>query len=80
VHLNGGARLKRTVEVARRKKEIASEAEIVAKFQNLAGHVLPKKQVEQLRDAVLGLEREADAARMARLTVKPDRARTRRKR
>jgi aconitate decarboxylase len=70
VHLKDGTRLERTVEVARRKKEIASEAEIVAKFQYLAGHVLPKKQVEQLRDAVLGLEREADAARIARLMSK----------
>jgi len=70
VHLKDGARLERTVEIARRKKEIASEAEIVAKFQNLAGHVLPKKQVDELRDAVLGLERLDDAAKIARLMHK----------
>ena len=67
VHLKGGARLERTVEVARRKKEIASEAEIVAKFENLAGHVLPRRQVEEIRDAVLGIERENDVSRIARL-------------
>ncbi len=70
VHLKDGKRLERTVEIARRKKEIASEVEIVAKFQNLAGHVLPKKQVDELRDAVLGLERLDDAAKIARLMHK----------
>jgi aconitate decarboxylase len=70
VYLNGGARLERTVEVARRKKEIASEAEIVAKFQNLAGHVLPRKHIEELRDVVLGLERLDDASTIARLMIK----------
>ena len=70
VHLKDGARLERTIEIARRKKEIASEAEIVAKFQNLAGHVLPKKQVDELRDAVLGLDRLDDASKIARLMHK----------
>jgi len=67
VYLREGARLERTVEIARRKKEIASEAEIVAKFENLAGHALPRRQVEQIRDAVLGIERENDVSRIARL-------------
>jgi 2-methylcitrate dehydratase PrpD len=67
VRLNDGTKLERTVEIARRKQEIASEAEIVAKFDNLAGHALPHGRVEELRDAVLGIEREADVARLARL-------------
>jgi aconitate decarboxylase len=67
VLLRDGVRLERTVELARRKQELAGESEIVEKFQNLAGHVLPKRQIEELRDGVLGLEREKDASRIARL-------------
>jgi len=70
VHLKGGARLERTVEIALRKKEIASEGEIVKKFEDLATHALPRRQVEELRDAVLGLERLDDASRIAQLMVK----------
>jgi hypothetical protein len=69
-HLADGTPLERTVEIARRKKEIASEAEIVAKFANLAGHALPKQQVEEIRDAVLGIERETDVSRIARLMTR----------
>jgi len=69
VHLKGGARLERTVEIARRKKEIASEGEIVKKFEDLATHALPQRQVEKLRDAVLGLERLDNAATIAQLMM-----------
>lgn len=70
VHLKDGTRLERTVEIARRKQEIAGEGEIVKKFENLASHALPRGQVEELRDTVLGLEREADASKIARLMCK----------
>ena len=39
------------------KVPLTSEADVVAKFEKLAIHVLPKPQVEQLRDAMLGLEK-----------------------
>jgi 2-methylcitrate dehydratase PrpD len=70
VHLKGGKRLERTVEIARRKANIATESEIVKKFEDLAGRVLPRGQVEALRDTVLGLERESDAAKVAQLMHK----------
>jgi 2-methylcitrate dehydratase PrpD len=71
IHLEGGKKLERTLEVSRRKETFATESEVVKKFENLASHVLPKSQVEQLRDAMLGLENLRDAAQLARLMSKP---------
>ena len=60
--------MERTVESARGSEyKFASEADIVDKFEKLAVKVLPKAQVEQLRDAMLGLENLDDAARIAQL-------------
>jgi 2-methylcitrate dehydratase PrpD len=71
VHLNDGTKMERTVEYARgSEKKFASTAEVVKKFEKLAAHVLPRPQVEQLRDAMLKLESLADAAQLARLMVK----------
>ena len=70
VELRDGTRLERTVEVSRHKSSFGSESEVVAKFENLAAHVLPRPQVEALRDAVLGLDRVKDAATVARLLVR----------
>lgn len=68
VHLNDGMVMKRTVEAARgSEKHFASDAEIVGKFEKLAGKVLPKARVAELRDAMLGLEKLPDAAVIARL-------------
>jgi aconitate decarboxylase len=70
-HLNDGTVLKRTVEAGRgSEKNFASDADVVAKFEKLAAKALPKAQVEKLRDAMLGLERLADAAELARLLQK----------
>jgi len=67
-HLNDGTVLKRTVEAGRgSEKNFASDADVVAKFEKLAAKALPKAQVEKLRDAMLGLERLADASEIARL-------------
>jgi len=68
VHLKDGTKMERTVEAGRgNENNFATEAEVVQKFEKLAVHVLPRPQVEQLRDAVLGLETLNDAARIARL-------------
>jgi 2-methylcitrate dehydratase PrpD len=70
-HLNDGTVLKRTVEAGRgSEKNFASDTDVVAKFEKLAAKALPKAQVEKLRDAMLGLERLADAAELARLLQK----------
>lgn len=71
VHLNDGTVMKRTVEAARgSEKKFASDADIVEKFEKLAAKALPKSQVTQLRDAMLGLEKLDDAAQLARLLAK----------
>lgn len=71
VHLNDGTVMKRTVEAARgSEKKFASDADIVQKFEKLAAKALPKSQVAQLRDAMLGLEKLGDASQLARLLAK----------
>ena len=71
VHLNDGTVMKRTVEAARgSEKKFATDAEIIEKFEKLAIKALPKRQVEQLRDAMLGLEALKDAAELARLLAR----------
>ncbi len=71
VHLKDGTRMERTVEAGRgNEKNFASEAEVVEKFEKLATHVLPRPQVERLRDAMLKVETLADASQLARLMVK----------
>ena len=70
VTLKDGTAMERTVEISRHKKNFAPDAEVIAKFEKLAAKVLPKTQVEQLRDAVLGLEKLADAAQIAHLLAK----------
>ncbi len=68
VILNDGVCLERTVETPRGSEpNFASEAQIVAKFEKLAAHALKRSQAAQLRDAVLGMEKLRDAARLAQL-------------
>ena len=63
--------MKRTVEAARgSEKHFASDAEIVEKFEKLAAKALPRAQIEQLRDAMLGLEKLDDAGKLAQLLAK----------
>ena len=71
VHLKDGTALEETVEAPRGSEHsFASENDIVEKFQKLAVHALPKDRVEQLRDAVLGLDDLDDAGEIARLLCK----------
>lgn len=68
LHLKDGTRMERTVEAARgSEKKFASEADIVEKFEKLAHKALPRTQVEDLHDAMLGLEKLSDATKIARL-------------
>lgn len=68
LHLKDGTRLDRTVESARGSEyKFASESDIVEKFEKLASKALPKAQVEQLRDAMLGLDKLGDATQIAKL-------------
>lgn len=71
VHLKDGKRMTRTVEAPRGSEhKFASEADVVAKFEKLARHVFPARQIEELRDAVLGLDKLDDAGRIARLLAR----------
>lgn len=71
VHLKDGTVLRRTVEAARgSEKQFATEAEIVEKYEKLAARALAAPQAARLRDAVLGLERIADATELARLLAR----------
>jgi 2-methylcitrate dehydratase PrpD len=68
VHLKDGKRMERIVAAGRgNEHNFASEADVVAKFEKLAVHALPKEQVGELRDALLGLETLADAGRISEL-------------
>ena len=68
VFLKSGERLEKTVEAGRgNETNFATEADIVEKFEKLAAHVLPRAQVERIRDWMLGLESRADAAELPRL-------------
>jgi 2-methylcitrate dehydratase PrpD len=68
VILNDGSLLERAVETPRGSEpNFASEAQIVAKFEKLAAHALPRARSAQLRDAVLGMEKLRAAARLAQL-------------
>jgi len=68
VILNDGSRLERTVETPRgSERNFASEAQVVAKFEKLAAYALKPSQAARLRDAVLGMEKLRDVARLAQL-------------
>ena len=68
VQLRGGARLECAKQAPRgSERNFAAPADIIAKFEKLAAHGLPPARAAELRDAVLGLEKLDDAARLAAL-------------
>ena len=71
VFLKDGSKRERTVEISRHKANFMPDADVVQKFEKLAAHVLPRPQVERLRDAVLSLDTLKDASELARLLAKP---------
>ena len=63
--LKDGTTLTETVEAPRgSERQFASDAEVVGKYETLARKVLPPARVAALRDAVLGMERLADARQL----------------
>jgi 2-methylcitrate dehydratase PrpD len=71
IFLKDGTRLEETVEAQRGSEtKFASKAEVVEKFEKLVRHVFPARQVAELRDTILGLEKLDDAAKLAKLLVK----------
>jgi 2-methylcitrate dehydratase PrpD len=71
VWLDDGTRMERTVESARGSEhKFASESDIVEKFEKLAVKALPRPQVAELRDAMLGVEKLKDANALARLLAR----------
>jgi 2-methylcitrate dehydratase PrpD len=68
VFLKDGTVLKDTVEYPRGSEHnFASEELVVKKFEHLASQALSKDRVEQLRDAMLGLEKLTDAGKIVDL-------------
>ncbi len=68
LHLNDGTVMKRTVTAARGSEDFfATDAEIIEKFEKLASKTLPKARVEELRDAVMGIEKLPDATVLSKL-------------
>ena len=70
LHLKDGTKLERTREIGRHKVDFGSDAEIIGKFEKLASRVLPKAQMDQLRDTILTIEQLDDASKLARLLAK----------
>ena len=71
VFLKDGTVLTETVETPRgSERSFASKADVVEKFENLAGHVIPAGQVSAIREAVLNLEKLPDSSRLANLLTK----------
>lgn len=68
VFMKDGTVLKDTVEYPRGSEHnFASEADVIKKFEHLASQALERPQVEQLRDAVLNLEKLNDAGQIVDL-------------
>jgi 2-methylcitrate dehydratase PrpD len=71
LNLKDGTRMERTVEAARgSEQKFASEADIVEKFEKLAAKALPRPQVQELREAMLNLDKIPDATRIAQLLAR----------
>lgn len=68
VHLKDGTVHKERVEAQRGSEQsFASEADVVAKFENLASRVLSKDTVERVRDGILNVESFKDMSEFAAL-------------
>jgi len=71
VFLKDGTHMEETCEAARgSEKKFASEADVVEKFEKLARHALPKKQIDALKDAILNMEDLKDATAIPKLLAK----------
>ena len=70
VRLKDGTALKTTIEKRLDHMNFPSVERVIRKFDTLARHALPQQQVDQIKDAVLGLEKLDDAKSLARLLTK----------
>lgn len=71
--MKDGSRHAETVESARGSEHrFASPADVIGKFEFLAGKALPAARIAQLRDTVLGLEEVPQAAEIGRLMCRPE--------
>jgi hypothetical protein len=60
--------MEQTVEAGRgNEKNFASQADVVAKFEKLAGKSLSAERVGRIRDWVLSMQDHADASELPRL-------------
>jgi aconitate decarboxylase len=71
VHLKDGTVLEETVEAPRgSEKTFASVADVQAKFVKLAARVMPRAQVDEIMDLMLGLDRLADVGVLTKALVR----------
>jgi aconitate decarboxylase len=70
VRLKDGTVLKTTIEKRLDHSNFPSAERVIKKFNTLASHALPQSQCDQIRDAVLGMEKLADAKVIAKLLTK----------
>jgi len=71
VLLKDGTRMEETVEAQRgSESRFASDADIIRKFEKLAKHVFPERQVADIRDTILGIDKIDDASKLAKVLVK----------
>ena len=70
VRLKDGAALKTTIQKRFDEMPFPSAERVIKKFDTLARHAFPQSQVDNIRDAVLGLEKLDDAKTLARLLTK----------
>ena len=65
IYADNSLSIGRTPLVRLNRVTAGAKAQVVAKFEKLAVHALKRSQAQQLRDAVLGMEKLRDAARLA---------------
>ena len=66
VRLKDGAHLERTVETPRgSESQFATTEQVVAKFDKLAAHAIPRARIERIRDTVLEIDSLAEASVLA---------------
>jgi len=70
VRLKDGSVLKTTIQKRFDEMPFPSAERVIKKFDTLARHAFPQSQVDNIRDAVLGLEKLDDAKTLARLLTK----------
>jgi 2-methylcitrate dehydratase PrpD len=71
IFLKDGTVLTETIETPRgSERNFASKSDVVGKFENLAGHAIPRARAAAIQEAVLNLETLPDSSRLANLLTK----------